>query len=708
MYPSTNVNSWPIANYSLTSKGYAFFSNLNVPVNSGLVSSRTSIINDNNGDGIERGKSIEYLNGNEKVCFDPEEEEIFESRSKLNHMWGISGLKNSIKRQQYSVYGDGERLSTASERPLISLGNNPEKEETEEEIVREWKKSSVEGTPEGWFELNLSGRGLKVLSAEVRNYIHLTALDVSENCLRTLPSEMFYELRALRVLDLSTNELMTLPHSIGQLQTLTVLDLRSNRLQRLPLELGRLFRLKTLALAGNPLVDPPAALLVDYPTDQLIAHLRDRLPTGSPPPVRRFISYVENAPPRSENVRVLSFNVLAENFAANERYFYCPSWALDWNYRRRGILRELLAYDCDVLCLQEVESSHYREYFQPHLADAGFEGIFSPKSRARTMDNWEMVDGCAIFYKKDKFILLESHAIEFQSIAMSRHEDFAMDQEAFSRLITKDNIALAVVLQMKDSVQSMPMLSSSFSSSSSSYSNYRENDTEYPSIEETITNTSSFSLDDMVPNSSNPFSIDSRNSSQNNVRIHTRSSFLPVGREKTILISNTHIHWNPEHKDVKLIQVQFLLEKLMALTDAGSRWHRIPMVVCGDFNSTSDSGPYELLSNGKLKPHHEDLSEHNYGTYSSNGMEHYLALSSAYAPIGEPPFTNYTGDFVGVLDYLWFTHENLAVSKVLQPVDEEIVKLTRLPNAYLHSDHISIVSEFFFKNDTPSSDERFS
>jgi CCR4-NOT transcription complex subunit 6 len=121
------------------------------------------------------------------------------------------------------------------------------------------------------------------------------------------------------------------------------------------------------------------------------------------------------------------------------------------------------------------------------------------------------------------------------------------------------------------------------------------------------------------------------------------------------------------------------------------------MVVCGDFNSAVDSGPYELLSTGRLKSGHTDLHPFNYGMYSTNGMTHPLQLSSAYAPLGEPAFTNYTGDFVGVLDYLWYCHDTLGVSKVLQPVDEDTVRLSRMPNAYMASDHISILSEFFFK-----------
>lgn len=121
------------------------------------------------------------------------------------------------------------------------------------------------------------------------------------------------------------------------------------------------------------------------------------------------------------------------------------------------------------------------------------------------------------------------------------------------------------------------------------------------------------------------------------------------------------------------------------------------MIVCGDFNSLVNSGPYNLLKTGQLKPHHEDLESYNYGPYTTNGMQHNLQLSSAYAPIGEPSFTNYTDNFVGVLDYIWYSHETLAVSKVLQPVDEDTVRTSCMPNAYMHSDHISILSEFFFK-----------
>lgn len=57
-----------------------------------------------------------------------------------------------------------------------------------------------------------------------------------------------------------------------------------------------------------------------------------------------------------------------------------------------------------VVCVQEVETDQFFHYFQPELKRVGYDGIFSPKSRARTMTEHERkhVDGCAIFYKREK------------------------------------------------------------------------------------------------------------------------------------------------------------------------------------------------------------------------------------------------------------------------------------------------------------------
>ena len=43
----------------------------------------------------------------------------------------------------------------------------------------------------------------------------------------------------------------------------------------------------------------------------------------------------------------------------------------DANYRRPLILIELLRYNADVICLQEVDEKAFTQYFEPHLKYAG-------------------------------------------------------------------------------------------------------------------------------------------------------------------------------------------------------------------------------------------------------------------------------------------------------------------------------------------------
>merc|ERR1711916_333693 len=91
------------------------------------------------------------------------------------------------------------------------------------------------------------------------------------------------------------------------------------------------------------------------------------------------------------------------------------------------------------------------------------------------------------------------------------------------------------------------------------------------------------------------------------------------------------------------------------------------------------------------------MGEYFYGEYTTKGMKHPFQFASAYAPLGPKlAFTNYTGDFIGVLDYIWYSTPHFNTLKVLQPVDEEsVLKQTgALPNAYYCSDHISLCAEF--------------
>ncbi|KAH0560729.1 hypothetical protein KQX54_007687 [Cotesia glomerata] len=101
---------------------------------------------------------------------------------------------------------------------------------------------------------------------------------------------------------------------------------------------------------------------------------------------------------------VMCYNVLCDKYATRQMYGYCPSWALEWEYRKKGILEEIRHYSADIISLQEVETDQFYNFFLPELKREGYDGIFSPKSRAKTMaeNDRKYVDGCAIFYRTAK------------------------------------------------------------------------------------------------------------------------------------------------------------------------------------------------------------------------------------------------------------------------------------------------------------------
>jgi CCR4-NOT transcription complex subunit 6 len=48
----------------------------------------------------------------------------------------------------------------------------------------------------------------------------------------------------------------------------------------------------------------------------------------------------------------MCYNVLCDKYATRQLYGYCPSWALNWEYRKKGIMEEIVNWDADIISLQ--------------------------------------------------------------------------------------------------------------------------------------------------------------------------------------------------------------------------------------------------------------------------------------------------------------------------------------------------------------------
>lgn len=58
---------------------------------------------------------------------------------------------------------------------------------------------------------------------------------------------------------------------------------------------------------------------------------------------------------------VMCYNVLCDKYATRQLYGYCPSWALNWQHRRRHVFEEIHHYGADVLSLQVTYMYSYTE-----------------------------------------------------------------------------------------------------------------------------------------------------------------------------------------------------------------------------------------------------------------------------------------------------------------------------------------------------------
>lgn len=131
------------------------------------------------------------------------------------------------------------------------------------------------------------------------------------------------------------------------------------------------------------------------------------LVTTPRPPPRPWIALGQPDRTRIASIfTVMCYNVLCDKLATRQLYGYCPNWALNWDYRRKSIMDEIRNFSADIISLQEVETDQFYNYFLPELQSEGYDGIFSPKSRAKTMSEQDRkhVDGCAIFFKTSKWV----------------------------------------------------------------------------------------------------------------------------------------------------------------------------------------------------------------------------------------------------------------------------------------------------------------
>ncbi|KAL3281900.1 hypothetical protein HHI36_005105 [Cryptolaemus montrouzieri] len=103
---------------------------------------------------------------------------------------------------------------------------------------------------------------------------------------------------------------------------------------------------------------------------------------------------------QTKDFRFVTYNILSNRYTElNDTFSYCPLEALAIDYRKQLILKELVGYNADIICLQEVDNREFNTYFNTKLADEGYISKYHRKGN-------NLTEGLLCAMKKSRYKLL--------------------------------------------------------------------------------------------------------------------------------------------------------------------------------------------------------------------------------------------------------------------------------------------------------------
>jgi small GTP-binding protein len=127
---------------------------------------------------------------------------------------------------------------------------------TEAELIQIIKQAAKDEVT----ELDLSNNQISSLPPEIVQLTNLQTLDISDNQISSLPPEIV-QLTNLQFLNISDNQISSLPPEIVQLTNLQSLDIGGNQIRSLPREIFQLTNLQSLNIGGNQISSLPPEIV---------------------------------------------------------------------------------------------------------------------------------------------------------------------------------------------------------------------------------------------------------------------------------------------------------------------------------------------------------------------------------------------------------------------------------------------------------------
>lgn len=141
--------------------------------------------------------------------------------------------------------------------------------------------------------------------------------------------------------------------------------------------------------------------------------------------------------------RITCYNLMAQNRINIVDFPDCPSYVLNWIYRKKVLFSEIKLLDSDISCLQELPTKEVFEFWDIELSKIGFSS-FMPDKNSKL---GQLPNTLGIFFRRVKFGLVKQWIIDYDQIFSQLYPE--------KKIIT-NQYAIIVLLEFKDSIKDAP------------------------------------------------------------------------------------------------------------------------------------------------------------------------------------------------------------------------------------------------------------
>ena len=363
-----------------------------------------------------------------------------------------------------------------------------------------------------------------------------------------------------------------------------------------------------------------------------------------------FLVHRDRLQEDNQPLRVVSYNILADQNASRDVnrdtddmiYSHCKlDDIVKWR-RHPLIVHEILQYQGDIVCLQEVDRDVFDDLLQPCMQAHGYQGYYSEKG---INDSSGVREGCAVFWSLDVF-----ESVRLPDMKCHSYRDLFQQFMCDERLHKTEWATLRDVSTLLE---------------------------EHDHLKHVLFNKLGHVLQTVV---------------------------LTDKRSKErVVVANTHLFYHPHAAHVKCLKM-LIASRQLEIEHIENELS--PIILCGDFNSTPKSGVLELLLNRFVDSRDEDtwrhLQTYEWEEGASDGLKHVNSIDISYPPSfpelisayeTAPEFTHFIHCFRATLDYILASSNFKVVRSASTMSLNDMEKYAPMPNEFMASDHISIVAD---------------